>query len=101
MHYLKQEENNKTWYCTQEDIPKDKKGFIQPNKKRAIKSSATSASLIFYDEKKNRLFSKFTSGTYEFPYGFIWDIDGNSFDKCIFSPTDSYTDSKFFSEKKI
>ena len=41
MHYLKQEENNKTYYCEQEEISKDKEGFIQPNKYRAIKSSAT------------------------------------------------------------
>ena len=101
MHYLKQEENNKTYYCEQEEISKDKEGFIQPNKHRAIKSSATSASLIFYDEEQNRLFSKLPSGK-DYQYGFIWNKDNHDHDTCIFCPTDGcvrdhdFTDTKHF-----
>ena len=88
--HLKQDENQK-WFV--EQVKVDTKDWYDKSKvNRGIKTSQTSASLIFYDENKNNLFSKLPSDekTHRYPYGFIWNTDNNIDDECIFCPVDAY-----------
>ena len=100
LDYLGQNTDNK-WYCKQ--VPADKdKPFDAADINRGIKTSQTSASLIFYDENKDNLFSKLPSDekTHPYPYGFIWNTDNNIDDKCIFCQVDGHTTDHDFTDKK-
>ena len=100
LDYLGQNTDNK-WYCKQ--VPADKdKPFDAADINRGIKTSQTSASLIFYDENKDNLFSKLPSDekTHPYPYGFIWNTDNNIDDECIFCQVDGHTTDHDFTDKK-
>ena len=99
LDYLKQNTDNK-WYCKQVQVDPSRQ-FDTPNINRGIKTSQTSASLIFYNENKKNLFSKLPSDekTHPYPYGFIWNTDNNIDDTCIFCPVDANVGDHDFTDK--
>ena len=100
LDYLDTDAHNK-WFVKQVKLTQDERLDGIKAKNRRTKTSQTSASLIFYDEEQNNLFSKLPSND-QYPYGFIWNIDTNANDTCIFCQVDGrITDDDFIDTKNF
>ena len=97
LDYFNKDVNNK-WYCKQVKVD-TKDPYDKTKVNRGITTSQTSASLIFYDEEQNNLFSKLPSDD-KYPYGFIWNIDNHTNDECIFCNTDGHIVDYDFNDQK-
>lgn len=95
--HLKQDEKQK-WYVEQVKVELGE-WYDKTKVNRGIKTSQTSASLIFYDEEQNNLFSKLPCEN-GYPYGFIWNTDTNDNDTCIFCKTDGHIVDYDFDDQK-
>lgn len=99
-YYLDKDEEKGIWFIKQQNIQniKDDK-YKKSNDYRAVKTSHTCSSMIFINKNTKYIIGKCASDDFgEFPYGFLWDLEKNSFDKNSFCVCNAYSNDYIFEQ---
>ena len=96
--YLDKDEKD-IWFIKQQNL-KDVQArqYKEANEGRLKKTSFTCSSMIFLNKKNKYVIGKSSSQGRNFPYGILWNLEKNSFDKNTFSASDAFSDDEIFEQ---